>query len=92
VRALAAEGFGAFVECSPHPVLTAAVQETLDAAGHEAIVAGTLRRDDGGARRLFTSFGEVFVHGVPVDWSQVFAGSGARHVDLPTYAFQHERY
>ncbi|MFJ8002341.1 type I polyketide synthase, partial [Streptomyces sp. NPDC096310] len=92
VRALAADGFGAFVECSPHPVLTAAVQETLEAAGHEAVVAGTLRRDDGGAQRLFTSFGEVFVHGVPVDWAQVFAGSGARGVDLPTYAFQHERY
>ncbi|MFS8364371.1 type I polyketide synthase, partial [Streptomyces sp. CWNU-52H] len=92
VRALAAAGFGAFVECSAHPVLTAAVQETLESADHEAVVAGTLRRDDGGSRRLFTSFGEVFAHGVPVDWARVFAGRGTGRVELPTYAFQHERY
>ncbi|MET9567461.1 type I polyketide synthase, partial [Streptomyces tauricus] len=92
VRALATAGLGAFVECSAHPVLTAAVQETLESADHEAVVAGTLRRADGGSRRLFTSFGEVFAHGVPVDWAQVFAGTGADRVELPPYAFQRERY
>ncbi|MEE3920996.1 hypothetical protein V2I01_30850 [Micromonospora sp. BRA006-A] len=32
------------------------------------------------------------MHGVPVTWTQWFAGTGARRVDLPTYAFQRERY
>ncbi|MFJ4781690.1 type I polyketide synthase, partial [Streptomyces sp. NPDC088762] len=34
----------------------------------------------------------LFVTGVPVDWTAYYEGSGARRVDLPTYAFQRESY
>ncbi|WP_344641386.1 type I polyketide synthase, partial [Kitasatospora cystarginea] len=86
-------GIGTFVEVSAHPVLVTGVQETVEAAGREAVTVGTLRRNEGGARRLLASFAEAWVRGVAVDWqAAVFAGSDAALVDLPTYAFQRRRY
>jgi acyl transferase domain-containing protein len=41
---------------------------------------------------LVAEIARLFVAGVPVDWAAYFADSGARRVDLPTYAFQHRRY
>ena len=80
-------GYQAFVEVSPHPVLTAAVAET---AADAAVVTGTLRRDDGGPDRFLASLAEVHVRGVAVDWPAVLVAG--RQVDLPTYAFQQQRY
>ncbi|WP_329222033.1 type I polyketide synthase [Streptomyces sp. NBC_01485] len=94
VAELSAAGHGLFVEVSPHPVLTAAVQDTLDetpGGDGGAVALGTLRRDQGGAERLLTSVAEAFVHGADVDWRTVLP-AGAGHVDLPTYAFQRQRY
>ncbi|MFH9419140.1 SDR family NAD(P)-dependent oxidoreductase [Streptomyces sp. NPDC017529] len=97
VRTLAAQGHQVFVEVTPHPVLLGAMNDTLEEVAQDAgpgtaagVVCGTLRRDDGGAARLLTSFAEAFVHGVTVDWAKVLPS--ADRVELPTYAFQHERF
>ncbi|WP_461030064.1 acyltransferase domain-containing protein, partial [Streptomyces sparsus] len=94
VRALTAAGHGAFIEISPHPVLTAPVQDTVEsAAGHgHAVVTGTLRVDDGGPARFQTSLGALWAGGAQVDWAPVFAGLSPRRVELPTYAFQRRRH
>ncbi|WP_199836176.1 type I polyketide synthase, partial [Streptomyces sp. TP-A0356] len=92
VVGLVGEGFGAFVEVSPHPVLTVPVAETVEAVGGDAVVVGTLRRGQGGLGRLYASLGEVWCRGVEVDWSAAFAGLSCRRVDVPTYAFQRQRY
>jgi polyketide synthase 12 len=58
----------------------------------EVLIVGSLRREQGGLERFLRSLGEAWVSGARVDWGRVFAGSGARRVELPTYAFQRERY
>ncbi|WP_374223120.1 type I polyketide synthase [Streptomyces sp. FH025] len=90
VGTLAAEGVTAFLELGPDGVLTALAQGTLDAGDHTLVAA--VRRDRPEAHTLVEALGRLHSHGVPVDWSAFFAGSGARRTDLPTYAFQHERY
>ncbi|MFJ6988182.1 SDR family NAD(P)-dependent oxidoreductase, partial [Streptomyces sp. NPDC091389] len=88
VEGLVAQGYGAFVEVSSHPVLGMAVQE----AAPDAVVVGSLRRNEGGATRFLTSLAEAWVRGIGVDWTAVLAGREATAVALPTYAFQHRRY
>ncbi|MBB4689240.1 type I polyketide synthase [Amycolatopsis jiangsuensis] len=88
VRKLGDDGHGVFIETSPHPVLTSAIEDTLDAV--DTVVTGTLRRDEGGAWRLLSSFAAAAVRGVAVDWPAVL-GRAAK-VDLPTYAFRHQRF
>ena len=91
VRVLAAAGHRAFIEVSPHPVLTAAITETLDdAATSVPTVTGTLRRDDGGPARFLACLAEAHVHGAAVDWAAVLPAG--QRIDLPTYAFSRQRY
>ncbi|MGO4425569.1 polyketide synthase, partial [Streptomyces sp. MCAF7] len=92
VRALLADGFRFFVESSAHPVLTMGAQATFEDAEVDAVAIGSLRRDEGGAERFLTSMAQGYVRGLPVDWEALFAGMDARRVELPTYAFQRQRY
>ncbi|RYJ29958.1 malonyl CoA-acyl carrier protein transacylase [Streptomyces sp. L-9-10] len=89
---LLADEHRVFIEVSSHPVLTMSVQDMTEAYGEPAVATGTLRRDRGGLARFLVSAAEVFVRGVEVDWAGLFAGTDVRRIDLPTYAFQHERF
>ncbi len=44
------------------------------------------------ARAVLGALAEVWVNGTSVDWAELFRGSAAKRVPLPTYAFQRERY
>jgi NADPH:quinone reductase-like Zn-dependent oxidoreductase len=68
------------------------VAEAAGLGAEQVVAAGTLRRDDGGWGRLLTSAAELWVRGVPVDWAAALPAAPAGPVDLPTCAFQHERF
>ena len=73
-RPLLDDGRRAFVEVSPHPVLTFGVRETIEHAledPDEAVVVVSLRRDEGGLEPFLRSLAEVWVRGVQVDWDAV---------------------
>ncbi len=92
LRTSLTDGHTLFLESSPHPVLTTAVEETAHAADQRILTTGTLRRDQGGARQLLSALAALWAHGVNPDWAAVFAPGGDAPVELPTYAFQRERY
>ncbi|MHC3471300.1 type I polyketide synthase, partial [Streptomyces sp. 7R007] len=93
VAALLADGYRTFIEASPHPVLTPAIEECADHTATPAVVVPTLRRDHDGPRQLIRSLAQAFTAGTPVDWTHRFpADPPPRTVPLPTYAFQRRRY
>ena len=97
VSALAARGATRFLEVGPDGVLTAMAQNCLsDVASSNGpggpVFASMLRRDRDETVTAVTAVGTLFAHGTRVNWPAVFTGAGARRVDLPTYAFQRQRY
>ncbi|WP_346241169.1 SDR family NAD(P)-dependent oxidoreductase [Streptomyces malaysiensis] len=93
VEALLADGHRVFIEASTHPVLTLGMEETFEQTGVDAVAVPTLRRDHGGQAQLLRSLAQAFTAGTDVDWRAAFpADPTPRTVDLPTYAFQHQRY
>ncbi|MPY55539.1 acyltransferase domain-containing protein, partial [Streptomyces sp. K1PN6] len=82
----AGQGVSRLLEIGPDPVLSA------QAPAGTAVAVSVLRRDRAEVAALLTALAEVFVHGTDVDWGAVFTGTGARRVDLPTYAFRRRRY
>ncbi|MES4909144.1 type I polyketide synthase [Streptomyces sp. NPDC000395] len=92
VRALRDAGATAFVELGPDRVLAAMARHTLADERPEPLVAPLLRADRDEEAEITAALGVLHVHGVPVDWSAYFTGTGARRTTLPTYAFQRDRY
>ncbi|MGQ4333756.1 SDR family NAD(P)-dependent oxidoreductase [Streptomyces hayashii] len=84
VRTLGGRDVVTFVEVGPGAVLSALVP---DGAGKALLRSGRPEVES-----VVAGVAGAFVRGTRVDWTALFAGSPARRVDLPTYAFQRERY
>ncbi|MGW7256866.1 SDR family NAD(P)-dependent oxidoreductase [Streptomyces sp. NPDC054834] len=81
-------GVTRFLELGPDAILSALTRATLD----DTVVEAAVRKNRPEPRTLLTAVAGLFTAGVGVDWTAFYEGTGARRVDLPTYAFQHQRY
>ncbi|WP_307791266.1 SDR family NAD(P)-dependent oxidoreductase [Streptomyces actuosus] len=90
VRSLDEQGVGRFLELGPDGTLTALAHTGLDGHGH--LLTPLLRKDRPEPVSLLSALAELRLHGGHMDWSAFFSPTGATVVDLPTYAFAHERF
>ncbi|MFJ7217951.1 SDR family NAD(P)-dependent oxidoreductase [Amycolatopsis sp. NPDC098790] len=89
-RAMLEDGHRAFLEISPHPLLTQAVEETAAALGAPVSAVPSLVRDQDGPAALGRAAVALHVAGVPVDLAAV--NGGGRRTTLPPTAFDRSRY
>ncbi|MFF5189616.1 SDR family NAD(P)-dependent oxidoreductase [Streptomyces sp. NPDC000345] len=92
VRTLAGQGVSRFVELGPDGTLTALAQACLDVDADGPLLVPSLRKDRPEAEAVLAAVAGLFTRGGDAEWAEVFAGTGARPVDLPTYAFQRKSY
>ena len=96
VRRLGELRVTSFLELGPDAVLTAMVRDCIaeaDAARRAPGAAVPAQRAGRGEEwTLLAGLAALWVRGVEVDWSVLFDASGAERVELPTYAFQRERF
>ncbi|NED80616.1 SDR family NAD(P)-dependent oxidoreductase, partial [Streptomyces sp. SID11233] len=85
---LAAQGVSTYLELGPDPVLTAMVQEVLEAGQGTAIAVLREGRDE--ERSVLGALATAHTAGTDIDFTS-FLHDG-RRVPLPTYAFQRKRH
>ncbi|HWN34083.1 MAG TPA: SDR family NAD(P)-dependent oxidoreductase [Pseudonocardia sp.] len=103
VTTLRQSGVRTYLEIGPDGVLSALGPRSVPEAEAVGAVDATassdaevwvpvLRRTRDEALSLVSAVSQVHVRGGFVDWARVYAGSGARRVELPTYAFTRQTY
>ncbi|MGA9310328.1 MAG: type I polyketide synthase [Pseudonocardiaceae bacterium] len=90
MRTLETEDVTAFLELAPDATLTTISRDCL--IEERPLLVPALRAGRFEPHSLTTALAELHVRGVPVDWRAIFDGRGARRIELPTYAFQRQRY
>jgi len=90
VEAIEAEGHNLFLEIGPQATLGPLISADTDNPAVEVVSSSC--GDHGEVDAIHLAIAKLHCAGAEIDWSPVFAGTGARRIDLPTYAFQRERY
>ncbi|MBV8931309.1 MAG: SDR family NAD(P)-dependent oxidoreductase, partial [Kutzneria sp.] len=88
VRRLVDHGVTRFVEVGPGEVLSGLIRQSAPGA----LAMPTLPRKRPEPHGLMTAAARLHVSGCSLDWGRMLAEHSPRRVELPTYAFQRDRY
>lgn len=90
VRSAHCAGASRFIEVGPGGGLTSLIEASL--ADAQIVSVPTLRKDRPEPVSGMTAAAQGFVSGMGLDWASVFSGYRPKRVELPTYAFQHQKF
>jgi len=89
---MGSDGFDAFIEIAPHPVLARPIAEYLAEAGRAGVpVISSLRRGEDELGSLLGALGQLHTAGGSIDWRAVYPGP-SRHQPLPPHGWRHEQF
>nr|WP_244223525.1 type I polyketide synthase [Amycolatopsis circi] len=78
-----------FVEISPHPILSLAIEDGIQDAAARAWQVASLRRDEPEHKSMLAGLAAVYAAGGEVAFDRLGEG---RFVDVPGYSWQHRRF
>jgi acyl transferase domain-containing protein/acyl carrier protein len=91
IQDIAKKDQAVFIELTPHPVLSNAVQENLDFVKKRNTTIPSLWREKDELVSFYTAFGQYFESGIEVDWTKIYP-EVQKFVMLPNYQWQKERF
>ena len=86
------DGHNVFIEVSPHPVLTTAIDECLQSFNGRGITSSTLLRDQPEFEAFSNHLKVLYSKGLQIDWNDYYDRSELPYVKLPNYPFQRSTY
>jgi acyl transferase domain-containing protein/surfactin synthase thioesterase subunit/acyl carrier protein len=92
LETLMQHGHVIFIEASPHPVLTNAVNECAEHQRKNVMSFASVYREKPEQESIYKNLGDLYSKGYAINWKTFYSTENAPEVSLPSYPFQRERY
>jgi len=89
MEALFTDGYAAFLEIGPHPVLGNSIKECAAHLEKKISCFTSLKRKEPERRRIFSAVAELYCAGYPIDW-KTLAPAGGAFIPGPQYPWQRQ--
>ncbi|MCO5230004.1 MAG: type I polyketide synthase [Chitinophagales bacterium] len=91
IREIVQQDKAIFIELTPHPVLSNAIEENIQKAKKSGAAIPTLFREKDELISFYSALGKYFKSGLSMDWKNIYPDIN-QFVLLPNYQWQKERF